>query len=245
VPDPSPDAAPVAPAADPPFFRPPPEPPPPWRRILELVDVLRDRLVTDRRTTLAGVASVLVVVTVVLVAVRSTSSAGARPEVSLPPASGASPRTAPVSTTPDVIVVYVTGAVAKSGVYRLPPTARVADALDAAGGADDDADLDRMNLAAPLGDGDRVYVPVQGAGTGDPAAEPTAGESGGQSAAPVNLNSATATELDALPGVGPSLAGAIVEFRRQHGRFVSVEGLLDVPGIGPAKLAALRERVRV
>jgi competence protein ComEA len=145
---------------------------------------------------------------------------------------------APPEAAPDV-VAHAAGAVARPGVQRLPAGARVADLLDAAGGATADADLDQVNLAAKVSDGDRVYVPRRGeapppAAAGQPAAE-----------GPVNLNTATAEQLDALPGVGPSTAAAIVEHRTRNGRFRTVDDLGQVPGIGPARLAALRPKVRV
>jgi competence protein ComEA len=130
---------------------------------------------------------------------------------------------------------------------RLPGGARVADAVDAAGGLRPDADLDRLNLAAPLSDGQRVWVPIVGQDAPrevDPGgASPGAGTSGAP--AIVDLNTATASELESLPGVGPATAQAILEQRRRVGRFRSVDDLLDVRGIGPSKLAALRDRVRV
>jgi competence protein ComEA len=126
-------------------------------------------------------------------------------------------------------------------VYRLGDAARVADALDAAGGAAAEADLDALNLAAKLSDGERVYVPRKGeVGIGP-------GQSLGASppAGPLDLNTATADQLDDLPGVGPATAGAIISYRTEHGRFRSVEQLLEVRGIGEAKLASIRSKVRV
>jgi competence protein ComEA len=171
--------------------------------------------------------------------------AAARPSITLPPASGSSahtgaaPGAAPAVTTSDVVVVDVAGAVARPGLYRLPSGARVDDAVTAAGGPGPNADLEAVNLAAPVADGDRVFVPRQGE-PGDPA-----GDTGTTAPQIVNLNSATTTQLDALPGVGPSLASAILEYRRQHGRFATIDELLQVPGVGPAKLAALRPHLRV
>lgn len=143
------------------------------------------------------------------------------------------------------VVVDAAGAVVRPGLYRLGPGVRVADVLAAAGGPAPDADLDQVNLAAPVADGDRVYVPrkgefLPGAGLGGAGPGPL-----GAPAQPVNLNSATAEQLDALPGIGPSTARAIVAWRQQHGRFTKVDDLLKVRGIGPAKLDALRSEVRV
>ena len=151
------------------------------------------------------------------------------------------------TATPTVIIVDVSGAVVSPGVYELPPTARVHQALDAAGGPAPDADIEALNLAAPIRDGDRVFVPHKGQAVptvvGPAGASPAAGVT--IAAGPVDLNKATAEQLDALPGVGPSIAAAIVTYRGTHGPFSSVDGLLDVPGIGPAKLDAIRALVTV
>lgn len=148
------------------------------------------------------------------------------------------------TTAPTSIVVYVAGAVVAPGVYTLEAAARVTDALSAAGGAGADADLDVVNLAALVTDGERVYVPRVGetipAVIGSPV---VVGET--RPGGPVNVNSATADQLDVLPGVGPTTATAIVAFREQHGPFQTVEQLGDVRGIGPAKLDALRGLVTV
>ncbi|HZQ26724.1 MAG TPA: helix-hairpin-helix domain-containing protein [Acidimicrobiales bacterium] len=175
-----------------------------------------------------------------------------------PPPDDSLPRAARASTTTSVpgaegqMLVQAAGAVGAPGLYRLPAGARVADLLDAAGGPTPDADTDQLNLAAPLGDGQRVYVPRKGevpppsaglAGSGGAGGGP--GPPGPVPVIPLDLNSATTEQLDALPGVGPAIAQAIVGFRQQHGRFRSVDQLLLVQGIGPSKLAALRKRVRV
>ncbi len=162
---------------------------------------------------------------------------------------------APVEVPADLIV-HVAGAVLAPGLHRVPPGARVADAVAAAGGAAPDAHTDAVNLAAPLRDGDRVYVPrlddgvtvpvgVSGSPAPSAGAAPAAGASttGGAPPGPVSLNSATTDQFDALPGVGPATAAAIVAHREQHGPFRSVDGLADVRGIGPAKLEQLRPLV--
>ena len=179
---------------------------------------------------------------------------GSAPGATLPPpvtssATAADPTTQP---PPGSIVVHVAGAVSAPGVYELSPASRVTDAVAAAGGALADGDLDGLNLAAPLVDGQRVYVPH--AGEIDPASVPSGGTpSGGvpgatapvAPAGPIDLNAATAADLEMLPGVGPATAAAIVEDRRRNGPFASVDDLDRVPGIGPAKLAALRDQVTV
>lgn len=148
--------------------------------------------------------------------------------------------TAPALTTPKSFLVHVTGAVVSPGVVEVDASARVRDVIDAAGGALGRADLDAINLAARVDDGAQIHVPAVGEivtlGVAAPAGGPKA---------PIDLNTADEAALDSLPGVGPSTAAAIVERRRQVGRFVTVDDLLDVPGIGPAKVEALRDLVRV
>ena len=142
------------------------------------------------------------------------------------------------------LVIHVAGAVRRPGVYRLPAGSRVAAAVRRAGGAGRHADLDSLNLAARLTDGRQVLVPERGAavGAGTSAAGGEAGAAG-PPGAPVNLNSATAEQLDGLEGIGPGTAAKILQYRQEHGGFGSVDELDAVPGIGPARLAALRERV--
>jgi competence protein ComEA len=140
------------------------------------------------------------------------------------------------------VSVHVAGAVARAGVYELEPGSRVHAAIAAAGGATSDADADALNLAAEVVDGSRVYVPVVGEEL-PPIAEPVGGDEPAGPPAAVDVNRATAAELDVLPGVGPATAAAIVTERERNGPFVSVDDLERVPGIGPAKLDALRELV--
>ena len=160
----------------------------------------------------------------------------------------------PTSTN---ITVYVSGEVVKPGVYVLLATARVIDALQAAGGATNKADLVVVNLAAPLMDAAQVFIPRMGstprvtlprphAGINLPIAGGSGGAAGATSdAGIVDINSATLFDLDALPGVGPSTAQAIIDYRVANGPYASVDDLLNVRGIGPSKLAAMRARVRV
>jgi competence protein ComEA len=143
--------------------------------------------------------------------------------------------------TPGPLRVYVSGAVAHPGVYDLPLGSIVEQAVEAAGGPLEEADLDRINLAAPLEDGEQIRVPLQieASPVGvTPVSDP-------HTADLVNINTATAPELELLPGIGPSLAQAIVSYRESHGLFHEIEGLLDVPGIGPAKLEQIRGLVTV
>jgi competence protein ComEA len=140
------------------------------------------------------------------------------------------------------VSVHVAGAVERAGVYELEPGSRVYAAIAAAGGATSAADPDALNLAAEVVDGSRVYVPVVGETLPAPLVDPGSGEPAGPPA-PVDVNRATAGELDVLPGVGPATATAIVTERDRNGPFLSVDDLERVPGIGPAKLDALRELV--
>lgn len=139
------------------------------------------------------------------------------------------------------VVVDVAGGVAQPGVYSLPAGARVADALAAAGGALPGVDLSSLNLARVLIDGEQIPVGI----AGDPNGSRGSGGSAGPAGAPIDINHATAQTLDELPGVGPVLAQSILQWRTEHGRFDSVDQLREVPGIGDAKYAQLRGRVRV
>ena len=158
---------------------------------------------------------------------------------SAPVAAGPSP-SAPASAgdNADDVVVYVSGAVASPGVLTLPATSRVIDAITAAGGATPEADLESINLARILVDGEQIRVgvvgespPVASAGTGTDAQ------------ACVRLATATETELQTLPGIGPALAQRIISYRSTHPRLTSVEELDDVPGIGPSLIEKIRPGV--
>ena len=139
-------------------------------------------------------------------------------------------------------VVHVVGAVRRPGVYRLPPWARLARALRRAGGATGRADLQSVNLAAKVADGQQVIVPSRTAAGAAAAAGPP-GEP--PPAAPVSLNNATADQLDELDGVGPATAQKILDWRKDHGGFGSVDDLKQVSGIGPKRFEALKEKVRM
>ncbi len=135
------------------------------------------------------------------------------------------------------VVVHVAGAVARPGVYRLPAGSRVDDAVRRAGGAAPVAQLEAVNLAARLADGQQVVVPERG-----PAGTVPAG--GTAAEGPISLGTATVEQLDTIDGIGPVTAQDIVEFRDQHGGLASVEQLDQVSGIGPATMESLRDRLQ-
>lgn len=135
---------------------------------------------------------------------------------------------------PRMLVVHIAGSVADPGVYELPDGSRVTDAISAAGGATSEADLDALNLAALLADGQKIYVPKVGEVSPQVA---------GNASAKVNLNSATAAQFEELPGIGPVLAQRIVDYRTKRGGFTSVRQLMEVEGIGPKKFASLEDLV--
>ncbi|MGH3008305.1 MAG: ComEA family DNA-binding protein [Gaiellaceae bacterium] len=136
-----------------------------------------------------------------------------------------------------LMVVDVAGDVRRPGLYRLPSGSRIDDAIAAAGGATGKAQIDAVNLAAPVADGEQVVVPGSGAGGAAAVSSPAAGSS---PSAPLDLNTATLEQLDALPGIGPVTAQKILDYRAQHGAFHSVAELEGVPGIGPSHMAQLK-----
>jgi competence protein ComEA len=185
-------------------------------------------ILSDRRRTLAAV---VIAIAILLFAGRVFH----RPAHSAvpPPVRVSAPARTDTATR---LYVNVVGAVRRPGLYRLPDGARVADAVARAGGATHKAQIELLNLAARVADGEQVVVPRRGA-AGSPAAASTGGAA---PSGPVHLNSATIEQLDALPGVGPVTAQKIVDYRQQHGGFKSVDELDAVPGIGPARLEDLR-----
>ncbi len=172
-------------------------------------------------------------------------------EASLPVASGSPTEpavTLTVATTAAVpsttatsgpLIVHVAGAVLLPGVYELGPGSRVADAVEGAGGATADAELGRINLAAALADGGQVYVPAVGEDVPLPPAGSASAPPGSTPSGPVDVNRASASELESLPGVGPATAAAIIAERERDGPFSSFDDLERVTGIGPSKLAGL------
>lgn len=230
----------------------PPELPRPPRDVdwRERFDELRDQLVLAvppwfERGRVVGLAVGAAVIAVAALVVTSWLRQPAAPPDPVIPMAVASDLVAPTPVPVDV-VVHVAGAVVQSGVYTLAEGSRVADAVAAAGGVVADADLERANLAAVVADGQRVFIPLvdqpipvvaSGAGAGVPI--PDAPQ------APVELNTADQSELEALPGVGPATATAIIAYREETGGFRAVAELEEVPGIGPAKLQQIESLVTV
>ena len=141
-------------------------------------------------------------------------------------------------------VIYITGAVMRPGVYRLPGGTRVYQAVEQAGGLSAEADPEAFNMASPLFDGIHVHVPRKGDAPGPPPAY----QGGGSQSLPaglIDINKAGTAALESLPGIGPKLAGEIIRHREERGRFSSVEDLLSVKGIGEKKLSAIRDLVTV
>jgi len=173
------------------------------------------------------------------------------------PAAFGSARAASLPAPAVVLLVHVVGQVRRPGVIRLPAGARVLDAVKAAGGAKTSADLNHLNLARPVADGEQIVVPKPGeaiSGFGASGASGVAGASGfagkgladgGSTGGLVDLNTADASALDSLPGVGPVLSQRILDWRTQHGRFSSVDELGEVSGIGDKLMAQIGPKVRV
>jgi competence protein ComEA len=258
VPQPPPDAGPVRAATG-----------RPW------LSALRDRLPVGRHpVALAPSGRALVgLLLVVTVAVATTGATAwvARPEehpapgrprvVGQPltspspvpatgrPSAGPAPGSASAATSgasATVLLVHVAGAVRRPGLVELPPGARVADAVEAAGGVTRIGDPASVNLARPAIDGEQVVVARRGEGVlPAPVAVPPGTAATGSPAAPVDLNTATLKQLDALPGIGPVLAQRILDWRTANGRFSVVDELGEVSGIGEATLTDLRPLVTV
>jgi competence protein ComEA len=188
-----------------------------------------------RQALVAALALAIVLLLAGKLLLRAGTPTEARP---LPSPATTAAKAAPTRN----VVVDVVGAVRRPGLYRFAEGARVADAVARAGGATAKADLESVNLAAPMADGQQVAVPrkVPGAAGVGVAAQPSAAAT---PTGPVSLSTATLEALDALPGVGPVTAQKILDFRSQHGAFRSVDELDAIPGIGPARLDQLRELV--
>jgi competence protein ComEA len=202
---------------------------------------IRERLAALSRGELVGLVALLAVTLggAGLWYVRSLP----RPvEVAAAPSGVTASAPASASPSPEVVLlVDVAGWVRRPGVYEFTEGARVIDAIDAAGGARSGALLEALNLAAPLTDGTQILVPREGEEGVTPAPATGGAVAGGL----VNVNSAIATELEELPGIGEVIAQRIIDYRTENGPFATVDELLDVSGIGDAILESIRELVTV
>lgn len=180
----------------------------------------------NQKKALAIIAVIVLLISLFLVA-RGNSQPQAAPEV------------VPITIAEPEIFVDVTGAVNNPGVYSLKGSSRVIDAIKAAGDSAPGADLSTINLARVLNDGEQIYV------------DSTVANASGKrvskklSTGPININRATASQLDRLDGIGPVIAGRIVEYRKVNGSFLTVEDLQKVSGIGAAKFAQIKSKVRI
>jgi competence protein ComEA len=192
----------------------------------------------DPSTRRRSIAALAVVLLVVVLGVRHFSHSGSAAPARAPDVLVGAGSSGGASHAK--VVVDVVGAVRRPGLYALRDGSRIADAVRRAGGTTGKADLEAINLAAPVEDGLQVVVPrrqplIQAGGGGSDATAPASG--------PVHLNTATLEQLDTLPGIGPVTAQKILDWRQTHGAFTSVDDLDAVPGIGPARLEQLRDLV--
>lgn len=223
--------------------------PPSWRERLEEV--------AGRRREVWLVAALILVVVLGAIAVRSRAAEPSiAPPATAPPVDAtvsAFPGSTNVSPPPSVgpapgtILVHVAGAVRRPGLYEMPAGSRIADAIDVARGPQPAADLNALNLAEPLADGQKVEVPKRGQAVSvptTPGAIPGV-TPGSPVGATVNLNSADQIALETIPGIGPVTATAIIAYRTEVGQFESIEQLLEVTGIGPATLESMRPYITI
>jgi competence protein ComEA len=185
----------------------------------------------SRRQLFAAAVAVAIVLAVFI---RHLGGTGSAAQAVTPLPAPAKPAKAVAAK---LLVIDVAGAVRHPGLYRLREGSRIDDAIAAAGGPTAKAQLDAVNLAAPIADGEQIVVPGRGV-AGAPAASPPA--AGSSPSAPLDLNTATAEQLDSLPGIGPVTAQKILDYRQAHGAFHSVAELEGVPGIGPGRLSQLK-----
>ena len=201
------------------------------RDFVVTMDDMDVRVPALSRRQLFGAAAAAVVM--VLLVMRHLGGGGS----AAPAVTPVQPATSAKPAAPKLFVVDVAGAVRHPGLYRLRSGSRIDDAVAAAGGPTAKAQLDTVNLAAPIADGEQIVVPGRGVVGVATGSSPTAGSS---SASPLDLNSATLEQLENLPGIGLVTAQKILDYRQQHGAFHSVAELQGVPGIGPAHMAQLK-----
>lgn len=179
-----------------------------------------------------GVVGLVLIVVLLIQVFRAPSQPIFLSTATPPPSQEASP-------TPYTMRVYVSGAVLHPDVYLLPQDSIVKDAVEAAGGATGEADLERINLALPVSDGLQVHVPRQGEDSLPVQPPSRLPAMGGK----VNINTADAAALESLPGIGPALAQRIIEYRQAHGPFERIEDVMDVSGIGTATFEGMEDLI--
>jgi competence protein ComEA len=210
-----------------------------WSTVIRWLSRQKSSVTVRVGIGVAGVVLIALLCAVVFVRSSQSVNSPVAPQVSVGPGPSSTTTTAPG------VVVDVGGAVRQPGVYRLALGSRVVDALEVAGGPAEDIDLDQMNLASTINDGQRVWFTRKGelppAGVIGSSPDSGASVPGG----PVDLNTATLEQLDSLSGIGPATAKAIIDRRNELGRFRSVDDLLTVKGIGPTKLESIRSGVVV
>lgn len=218
------------------------------KHLAEPIESSRQAPIWRTKIALSAVLMVIVIILTVLGFRWLTTDHEATPDSALtvnntepepfdPPSDDAS---VPEETPNELLVVHVAGEVQQPGIVELEPTARVIDAIESAGGPTDEAQLDALNLAAIVNDGEYILVPDRQSTAATPANPPAAGGTGpAGNNATVNLNTADSTELETLPGVGPATAEKIIAHREQHGAFAQLSDLEAVSGIGPATLERL------
>lgn len=190
---------------------------------------MNEWLEKNKAVVLAALAA-LILITLAIFAFRWRAP---EPVVIQPPAA---------TNTPGPIRVYVSGSVVHPDVYSLLPGSIVKDAIAAAGGASSDADLNKINLAQSLSDGQQIYVPHMG----EISAQPLATDSAASvSTGPININTASQAELESLPHIGPSLAARIIQYREKNGPFATIDDIKKVSGIGPSIFGEIKDLITV
>ena len=196
-----------------------------------------DALAARRRLGVGAVIVLVLIAFAVTIGIGMLRGMSGSQQVSV----ASSPLTTTLAPPKAGLYVHIAGAVRAPGLYRLAAGDRVADAVARAGGFTDDAERAGVNLARPVADGEQIVVPVAGATPDDGAGTGAATAAGGL----IDLNTATREQLDTLPRVGPAIADRIIAWRKENGRFTSVDDLGSVPGIGEKMLDGLRDLVRV
>lgn len=196
-----------------------------------------ENLSTPQKIFLFVLGGIVVIILVVYVFTKEDSTVFAADEVV-----AVNEVTKNENVVENSIIIHVAGKVAKEGIVKLPATARIYDAIEAAGGLTEEADLSQINLANMLKDGQKIYIPSEeDIETG--YIEVSTGQNEYKEVGKIDINTATQTELETISGIGPSTALKIVEYRKENGTFSSIEDIKNVPGIGEAKFNSIKESI--